>query len=217
MRFVFFPIEFWSIFFFVKHKGIFKFHFPLFSLMSKSEKAVQEKLVAELQWWGEQSKRDYKGNPPPFENRKSRQSVEEEKEKVKSKLAASEGFLPFWHGAPKLSEDAVPLRHLRGSFYSSSSGRNAARRRTAGSESVAQCLNWVGNSKRSGQEVSLNRCKQFHSSSPIWDSHSISCMTPAERATAYREIILKSPKFTPSSVQIHHDRWCRESQLQRAA
>lgn len=184
--------------------------------MSRSERAVQEKLVSELQWWGEQSKRDYKGNPPPFENRKSRQSVEEEKEKLKSKLAATDDFLPFWHGAPKLAEDAVPLRHLRGSFYGSSSGHNPAKRRTAGTESVAQCLNWIENSKRSGQEVSLTRKKHFHSSSPIWDSHSISCMTPAERATAYREIILKSPKFTSASVQIHHDRWCRVSQLRGA-
>lgn len=181
--------------------------------MSDHERALQDKLIAELQWWSERSKRDYKGNPPPFEKRKSRQSVEEEQQKIKAKLAADSNFLPFWHGRKNLVEDAVTLRHLHGSHYNNPQAISTAGYRTTRSEGVADCLNWTSNNKRAAQMKPEKHYKRLQPSSPIWDSHSINCMTPAERATAYREIILKHPKLKPESLRVLHERWNRESQL----
>lgn len=186
--------------------------------MSGGDRALEEKLIAELDWLVERSKRDYKGNPFPFEKRKNRQLVEEERRKVASKLAGDSDFLPFWHGQKSLAEDAVPLHHLCGVHNTNTKKISSPGSGTSASESVATCLNWAGNGNSAAQEVPAPKFRRrLQPSSPIWDSHSISCMTPAERATAYREIILKYPKLKRESLQILHNRWNRESQLKRSA
>lgn len=164
----------------------------------------EQKLLAKLDWLTERAKRDYKGNPPPFEKGKTRQGVERALKKAEAKLGGDlRGFRPFWHGPPQLCEQAVPLRHLKGAEMSQFS-----RTPRPQGDTVRSCLVWDG-----APPPPKPRRAYSQSHTACTDSFSISCMTPAERASAYRNIILQHPKVRPGSIAAHHDRWSRGTQL----
>lgn len=174
------------------------------------ERAREEKLLGKLQWLTERSKRDYKGNPPPFENRKTRQTVEADRQRIEAKRAGDTRFRPFWHGPPTLAEDAARLSHLHGcvSDKFSAPARNAQRNQ----ETVGSCLIWNDAvpvpCKAKAGKPSLT---SHHTAAT--DACSINCMSPAEKAAAYRSIIIKHPKVRKDSIANHHDRWQRGTQL----
>lgn len=171
------------------------------------QQAQEEKLISKLQWLNERAKRDFKGNPPPFEPRKNRQTVELARKMDHSKRAGDAGFLPFWHGPPNLSQDAVPLRHLHG--CDSSKFRNKQRSSHDSSANVHTCLIW----NSSPPPPPRTRVPPKPSNTARNDSYSIKCMPPEERAAAYRDILFKHPKVTRESIDAHHDRWSRGTQL----
>lgn len=82
--------------------------------MDSEEKEKQDKLIGKLQWLTERSKRDFKGNPPPFETRKTQQTVELEKKRASQLRAGDTDFLPFWHGTRTLALDARRWNYLKG-------------------------------------------------------------------------------------------------------
>lgn len=166
-----------------------------------------QKILGKLRWLCERSKRDYKGNPSQFEERKTRQTVEQSRQVRLEKNASEAKFLPFWHGPPSLAEDSVPLTHLRRSCHFA--GRSSIR---ADNVTVRDCLVWQAGSLPTER-------KQKKQSAPMTnevfnDPCSINCMSPAERAEALRRIRASHPKVNHKSIEMHYNRWQSGSQLQ---
>lgn len=166
-----------------------------------------EKIINKLEWLNQRSTRDYKGNPPPFERRMTRASIEKIKEQHKAKLSSEADFLPFSHGPTHLCEDAVPLRHLK----SCTINKFQHQRRSEAPLGVSSCLQWTKDPFSSSSR--LVRKPRYSNSSVSYDATSLMCMTPEERAAAYRKIMIQHPKVNRDSISLHQERWNQGTQL----
>lgn len=81
--------------------------------MNADERAQQERTLAKLQWLNERRKVDFRGNPSPFEAKKTLQSVEHERRAKARALAGGSDFLPFWHGNTPLALTATRCDYIR--------------------------------------------------------------------------------------------------------
>eukprot|EP00796_Vickermania_ingenoplastis_P001267 gene1267-725_t len=171
----------------------------------KNTMSEDEKLLTKLQWLNERSRRDYKGNPPPFEQRKTRRTVNAARRNEERQMAGEGRFLPFWHGQTPLAADAAPSSHLHGCINE----KFSTPRPNAEDGGVRSCLVWNSNPPPPPQRKDPPK----HSSCARTDSYSINCMPPAERAAAYRDLMLRHPKIRPHSIAVHQDRWARGTQL----
>ncbi|KAG5509178.1 hypothetical protein JKF63_06188 [Porcisia hertigi] len=81
--------------------------------MSPEEREIQERTLAKLQWLNERTKLDFRGNPPPFESKKTLRSVEQAKRVKARALAGGSDFLPFWHGTTPLALDATRSNYIQ--------------------------------------------------------------------------------------------------------
>lgn len=197
--------------------------------MNPEEREKQEKTLAKLQWLNERVKRDFKGNPPPFEEKKTLQSVAREK-KVKARaLAGDTDFFPFWHGTTPLALDATRCDYIICDGVENNAPSSTPRTAygaqavdpVSGLTEVQLALSWSvphtqppprlpqcvvaagdATSMKSGRPMKVTR-----------DAPYMRSLTPEERSAAYRQHILEHPKCTLESFHTHRNRWLNSTQL----
>lgn len=192
--------------------------------MNTEERERQEKILAKLQWLNERSKRDFKGNPPPFEEKKTLKSVESQRRQVARALAGDTDFLPFWHGPTELALDATRTDYLKG-LEGCEFKKQDTPKRTFGGQlidsktgltEVQLALSWnvphesqttVSAAAHSDKGLSTTAIKTRRGEMYIRS------LPPRERAAAFRAHILEHPKCVTESASMHRRRWVDTTQL----
>ncbi|CAM42172.1 conserved hypothetical protein [Leishmania braziliensis MHOM/BR/75/M2904] len=186
------------------------------------EKEAQEKTLAKLQWLNERSKVDFRGNPPPFETKKTLRSVEQAKRAKARTLAGESDFLPFWHGTTPLALDATRSNYIQVDQGSKSYSRGSSRATygaqaidpSTGLTEVQLALSWSVPHPAVSQPHSYAEMSTDGAPSRVrCDALYLQSLSPQERATAYRTHMLEHPKCTPDSSRVHHSRWAASTQL----
>ncbi|KPA75022.1 hypothetical protein ABB37_08712 [Leptomonas pyrrhocoris] len=186
--------------------------------MNPEEREKQEKTLAKLQWLSERVKPDFKGNPSPFETKKTLRSVEQAKKAKARTLAGDTDFLPFWHGTAPLALDATRSNYITCDAVPPCS-RSGAQPPAYGAQAVDPvtglteiqlALSWSiphvppPETPRTSYEAPAKVTR---------DASYMRSLTPDERAAAYRQHILEHPKCTLESSRMHNDRWMSSTQL----
>lgn len=189
--------------------------------MNPEEKEKQDKTLAKLQWLNERVKQDFKGNPAPFEIKKTLRSVEQEKKAKARALAGDVDFLPFWHSTKPLALEATRCDYIVCDRDTSSAA--PPKQRTYGGQVVDEAtgltevqlaLSWsVPHPTPALLRRSTAACAAAPAPRVTRDASYMRSLTPQERAAAYRQHILEHPKCTLESSRTHHDRWRNSTQL----
>jgi hypothetical protein len=185
--------------------------------MNPEEKEKQEKTLAKLQWLNERVKQDFKGNPSPFETKKTLRSVEQEKKAKARALAGDTDFLPFWHSVRPLALDATRSDYIVCDGAGAAPPSRAAYGVQAvdpatGLTEVQLALSWsaphVPPPQHPRASAVVERPMQV-----TRDASYMRSLTPEERTAAYRHHILEHPKCTLESSRAHNTRWLNATQL----
>ncbi|GET87350.1 hypothetical protein, conserved [Leishmania tarentolae] len=190
--------------------------------MNPTERETQERTLAKLQWLNERSKLDFRGNPSPFETKKTLRSVEQAKRVKARKLAGTSDFLPFWHGTAPLALDATRSNYIQAPQDSKPSCSGAVRATygaqaidpSTGLTEVQLALSWsvphhVASKSHGAAEMRRDRAPPR----VLCDPSYLQSLSPEERAAACRAYLLDHPKCTPESSRAHHSRWAASTQL----
>ncbi|AYU77574.1 hypothetical protein, conserved [Leishmania donovani] len=190
--------------------------------MNPDEREAQERTLAKLQWLNERSKLDFRGNPAPFETKKTLRSVEQAKRAKARSLAGTSDFLPFWHGTAPLALDATRSNYIQVDQGSKPSCMGSARASygaqavdpSTGLTEVQLALSWsVPHPAVSKSRGAVGMSRGGASARGRCDSSYLQSLSPEERATACRAYLLEHPKCTPESFQAHRSRWAASTQL----
>lgn len=189
--------------------------------MNPEEKEKQEKTLAKLQWLNERTKPDFKGNPSPFETKKTLGSVEQQKKTKARALAGDTDFLPFWHGTTPLALDATRCDYIK----VGETPQCAPQRPSYGAQAidpvtgmteVQLALSWsVPHAAPSAPFRTRSSHTDRHQLPPkvARDAPYLRSLAPTERAAAFRQQILEHPKCTLEGTQAHQERWRNSTQL----
>lgn len=203
-------------------------------MMSTEEQEKQEKILSKLSWMNERAQLDFRGNPPPFEEAKTMQSVAKQRRLNMRELAGDGEFKPFWHTPIPLAEDATRTDYLKGfqneKFELRLRERShcASHQRTdpeTGLKEVQAALCWNAPVLYPSAKGVCHRCcaatdccgahKAPAGNPPRHrlDPQHLNTLPPQERAAAFREEILAHPMNTREGVEAHGERWRRGTQL----
>lgn len=193
--------------------------------MNSEEKEKQDKTLARLQWLNERVKPDFRGNPPPFEAKKTLRSVEQRRRASVRARVGDTDFLPFWHGATPLALDATRCDYIQPENPAPCSRSGAPQRPPYGAQAidpatglteVQLALSWNVPHAPSTLPVrtSFSQIDSGRLSTRVTrDASYMRSLTPAERAAVCRQHALEHPMRTLESSRTHDNRWRAATQL----